>query len=203
MSRRADVLEVLRSAAAPMTIIELADALEVHPNTARFHLEALLEAGQVERVDADHRGPGRPPQLFRAARRMDPGGPTRYRVLADILTQGLAAEQDPGARALDIGRAWGRGVPQPKSDTPTGALVGLLDEFGFAPERSVSDEVRLRHCPFLALAETRATVVCPIHLGLMQGALESWQSPISVDRLDAFVEPDVCLVHLTTEGDTR
>jgi predicted ArsR family transcriptional regulator len=81
--------------------------------------------------------------------------------------------------------------------------VGLLDEFGFAPERSVSDQVRLRHCPFLELAETRAAVVCPIHLGLMQGALESWQSPIGVDRLDAFVEPDLCLVHLTTEGDTR
>ncbi|ART70888.1 transcriptional regulator [Mycobacterium dioxanotrophicus] len=203
MSRRADVLEILRAATEPMTIIELADALEVHPNTARFHLEALVDTGQVQRVDSDHRGPGRPPQLFRAVRRMDPGGPTRYRVLADILTQALATEPDPGARALDIGRAWGRGVPQPNSDSPAGALVGLLDEFGFAPERSVSDQVRLRHCPFLELAETRAAVVCPIHLGLMQGALESWQSPIGVDRLDAFVEPDLCLVHLTTEGDTR
>lgn len=203
MSRRADVLELLRSATEPMTIIELADALEVHPNTARFHLEALVVTGQVERVDSDHHGPGRPPQLFRAARRMDPSGPTRYRVLADILTQGLAAEPDSSTRALDIGRAWGRGVPQPKSETPAGALVGLLDEFGFAPEQSVSGQVRLRHCPFLDLAETRASVVCPIHLGLMQGALESWQSPISVDRLDAFAEPDVCLVHLTTEGDSR
>jgi predicted ArsR family transcriptional regulator len=203
MSRRADVLETLRSAPAPMTIVELADALDVHPNTARFHLEALIDSGQVERVDADHRGPGRPPQLFRAARRMDPGGPTRYRVLADILTQGLAAENDPSARALDIGRAWGRGVPAPPSDTPEGALVGLLDEFGFAPEQSASHQVRLRHCPFLELAETRSSVVCPIHLGLMQGALESWHSPIGVDRLEAFAEPDLCLVHLTAEGDPR
>ena len=85
-------------------------------------------------------------------------------------------------------------------------LVGVLDELGFAPERRESggeQQIGLRHCPFLELAEARAGVVCPIHLGLMQGALESWESPVAVDGLDAFVEPDLCLAHLTLKGAAR
>jgi len=31
--------------------------------------------------------------------------------------------------------------------------------------------VRLRHCPFLELAEGYDQLVCRVHLGLMQGAL--------------------------------
>lgn len=85
-------------------------------------------------------------------------------------------------------------------------LIGMLDEFGFAPERRKSGkepQIGLRHCPFLELAETRTNVICPIHLGLMQGVLESSAAPITVDRLDAFVEPDLCLAHLTLEETAR
>jgi predicted ArsR family transcriptional regulator len=44
--------------------------------------------------------------------------------------------------------------------------------------------------------QDRFPVVCPIHLGLMQGALEAWNAPVTVDRLEAFVEPDLCLAHI-------
>ncbi|WP_372489458.1 helix-turn-helix domain-containing protein [Candidatus Mycolicibacterium alkanivorans] len=37
-SRRHDVLAVLRSAATPLSITEIAERLTIHPNTARFHL---------------------------------------------------------------------------------------------------------------------------------------------------------------------
>ena len=85
-------------------------------------------------------------------------------------------------------------------------LVGVLDGLGFAPERRTSDgnqQVGLRHCPFLELAETGGSVVCLIHLGLMRGALETWAAPVSVDRLDPFVEPDLCLAHITPVGAAR
>ena len=85
------------------------------------------------------------------------------------------------------------------ADEAVDRLVGVLDDLGFAPERRTSNgaqSIGLRHCPFLELAETRGTVVCPVHLGLMQGALETWTAPVSVDRLDAFVEPDLCLAHI-------
>ncbi|WP_261898408.1 helix-turn-helix transcriptional regulator [Mycobacterium marinum] len=207
------VLRVLKAAPGPMSITAIADELGVHPNTVRFHLDTLVSDGRVEQVEPDRKRPGRPPLMFRAIPQMDPGGPRHYRLLAEILTMSLAAGRDPRAKALAAGRAWGR---QLESPAPHGKkmgakesidhLVGVLDELGFAPERRESggeQQIGLRHCPFLELAETRASVVCPIHLGLMQGALESWESPVAVDRLDAFVEPDLCLTHLTLEGTTR
>ncbi|MGV0742292.1 helix-turn-helix transcriptional regulator [Mycolicibacterium sp. XJ870] len=201
--RRIDVLTALKASRTPLSIAQIAAQLGVHANTVRFHLDTLLDNRQVERVQPHHRGPGRPPQLYRAIRRMDPHGPTRYRMLAEILIQGLAADENPAAKALEIGRTWGRTVERPATDSPLDAMVGLLEEFGFAPEPPVAGELRLRHCPFLELATTPAAVVCSIHLGLMQGALESWQAPLTVDRLEAFVEPDMCLAHLTANGEVR
>lgn len=210
--RRREVLQALKAAPAAMSIAAIADQLGVHPNTVRFHLDALVGDGLVERVEVDLRRPGRPALMFRATRQMDPGGPRHYRVLAEILALGFVASRDPGVRALAAGRAWGRGLESPAGDIEAvGAeesvehLVGVLDELGFEPERRESDgktQIGLRHCPFLELAETRTSVVCPIHLGIMQGALESWVAPITVERLDAFAEPDLCLAHLTAEGVT-
>ena len=48
--RREEVLEVLRSAVGPLGIAEIAERLGVHPNTVRFHLNALTRAGRVERL---------------------------------------------------------------------------------------------------------------------------------------------------------
>jgi len=200
-----------------MSIVAIADELGVHPNTVRFHLDSLVAADQVEQVEPGRKGPGRPPLMFQAVRQMDRGGTRHYRLLAEILSMAFAAEPDPQAKAVAAGRAWGlrldsgldsgleSGLESPPEDATSAEesidrLVEVLDELGFAPERRVSNgdqQVGLRHCPFLELAETRATVVCPIHLGLMQGALETWGAPVSVDRLDAFVEPDLCLAHIT------
>ena len=206
--RREDVLAAVRGAASTMTITAIAEQLGVHPNTVRFHLDTLVAEGRVERVDPDHRRPGRPPLMFRAVRRMDPGGTRRYQLLADILTVGLAADRNASAKALKAGRAWASRMTRPTRKAPgsqesVDRLVGLLDELGFAPQRRTAHgeaQVGLRHCPFLELVEGRSSVVCPIHLGLMQGALDAWDAPVTVDRLDAFVEPDLCLAHLTPKG---
>ena len=51
------------------TLGELADLAEVHPNTARAHVRALLDAGALERSSVPARGRGRP----RIAYRLSPG----------------------------------------------------------------------------------------------------------------------------------
>ncbi|BCZ25227.1 transcriptional regulator [Mycobacterium senriense] len=207
--RRRAVMRLLRASPDPMSIAGIAAELSVHPNTVRFHLDSLVADGQVEHVELDRKGPGRPPLMFRAVRQMDRGGPRHYRLLAEILATAFATERDPGPKALAAGRAWGQKMDaelHPVPDDAGGAeeaiahLIDVLDELGFAPERRVSDgeqQVGLRHCPFLELAENSSSVVCPVHLGLMQGAMETWGAPVSVDRLDPFVEPDLCVAHLT------
>ncbi|WP_084526049.1 helix-turn-helix transcriptional regulator [Nocardia vaccinii] len=205
--RRGEVLAVLRASPDALSIVDIATRLRLHPNTVRFHLEALVEAGQAERVEHPRTGPGRPPQMFRAHAGMDPAGPRNYQLLADILTAQLATDPDPAARAAEAGRAWGHRIagdmptPPPNAEQAVGELVRVLDEVGFDPDPESGGggtRIRLRHCPFLDLATARAKVVCPIHLGLMQGVLEGRDAPVAVDRLEPFVTPDLCLAHLTT-----
>lgn len=203
--RRLDVLRALKETSGPASIKDLADRLDVHPNTVRFHLESLVDAGQVERVELTHRGPGRPPQLFRAVPGMDPAGPRSYQVLVEILLQALVDDPEAGRRAAEAGRAWGRrygaALSQAQGGDPSGVaesmdrLGALLDDIGFAPEVEES-RIGLRHCPFLEVATAQPQIVCAIHLGLMQGAVGEWQAPLTVDHLAPFIEPDLCVAHI-------
>lgn len=210
-ARRSEVLRLLRDAPGPMGISDIADRMGVHPNTVRFHLDTLVESGQVERAAAAPRTTGRPPLRYLPVRTMDPTGPRRYDLLGELLLDALATVPDAGARAVEAGRAWGRRQAlastsvqgaHPSGDPVTG-LLELLDAADFAPELRRDrgqQQIALGNCPFLELARTGSAIVCSIHLGLMQGALGAWRSPETVERLEPFAEPDRCLAHLATRG---
>ena len=59
-------------------------------------------------------------------------------------------------------------------------------------------QLRLRRCPFREVAENHQDVVCPLHLGLMQGALAQMRAPVTADRLEPFAEPSLCIAYLAT-----
>ena len=200
--RRQHVLRLLRSSERALSIGELALQLEAHPNTIRMHLQGLTEAGQVERVEAVRSGPGRPPLMFRASRRMDPAGPRNYRFLVEMLIAELNAAPDPGARAVEIGRRWAVREVEPPASPLTAAeavswLIGLLDRIGFAPEPGAgAGQIDLRNCPFLETVQPHDRLVCALHLGFMRGAVDR-VGAVSVDELIPFAEPDVCRVLLS------
>ncbi|MFC4332693.1 helix-turn-helix transcriptional regulator [Streptomyces andamanensis] len=240
--RRRDVLDVLRSAAGPLGVAETAERTGVHPNTVRFHLDALVAEGRVERRTEEPRragrrpGPGRPRTVYAPRPGMDRAGVRGYHLLARMLLAELAS-RGPGARdaAVRTGRAWGRSLAQPPSrsqpqavpraeslplplplplptPTPSGPsptaaesadrLVALLGDLGFDPvsEGSGGDgpprRIRLRHCPFLELAEEYGELVCPLHLGLMQGALAELGASLTASGLEPFATAESCLAHL-------
>lgn len=216
--RRLQVLQALKDQPTPMSINDLASELEVHPNTVRFHLDNLVQNGQVDRVEIEQRTTGRPPQLFQPVPGMDPTGPRHYQLLAKLLIQTLADLPDQRARAIKAGRAWGAARAVAMADDGSDArtdsgtadsgtaitqLVNLLDEIGFAPKllnTAKAPQIALRHCPFLELAVDQSQIVCGLHLGIMQGAMQSWHAADTVDRLDPFVEPNICVAHLSSSG---
>jgi predicted ArsR family transcriptional regulator len=204
--RRQDVLRLLRSSESPLSIGELARRLGVHPNTVRLHLDVLVDAGRVERADVPRSGPGRPPLMFRASRRMDPAGLRNYRFLAEMLITELSDAHDPTARAIAIGRRWAVRDVEPPAAASTPAevttwLIGLLDRVGFAPEAGAREgEIDLRNCPFLEAVQPPDRLVCALHLGFMRGAADRAGRSVSVDELIPFAEPDLCRVVLGARG---
>ncbi|MFF1407121.1 helix-turn-helix transcriptional regulator [Streptomyces sp. NPDC058294] len=210
--RRREVLDVLRAAPAPLGVAETAERMGLHPNTVRFHLDGLVADGLVERRTEPSVGPGRPRTVHTARPGMDRGGPRDYRLLARILLNRWAAADPAQARAeaVETGRVWGRSLvdPPPPHEPPAPErsvtrLLGLLDGLGFAPQPEGGGgpdrpprRIRLRHCPFLELAEERSDLVCPLHLGLMQGALARLGAPLTATALEPFAEPESCLAHL-------
>ncbi len=207
---RARVLRVVREAgAAPLGVREIAERAGLHPNTTRFHLDGLSEAGLVERVAEDRDRPGRPRVMYRAEAA---DGRHSYRLLAEMLASLVSGLlPDPERAALEAGRAWGRHLadaPAPfQRLDPAEALKRLnrlMAGIGFSPEfehdtgHTDPDEVRIRvrNCPFGTVAEQHADVVCRLHLGLIQGALEELDVPMAADRLDPLVEPHLCLAYL-------
>lgn len=203
--RRRAIADLLMQANEPKPIADIAALVGVHGNTVRFHLDALIADGLAERVEGVADGPGRPPVRYRGIRRMDPAGPRNYQLLAKVLAGLLSEFSGAGEAAFRAGQSWGAeaigsvpandaGSTQPEVDR----LVGLLDDMGFQPHtgEGATSTIELRHCPFLEIAQDRRDIICPVHLGLMQGALARLDAPTAVERLEPFAQPDRCVAHL-------
>jgi predicted ArsR family transcriptional regulator len=204
--RRQALLEALRASDAPLGVTELAERLAIHPNTVRFHLDALVTQGLVDHQLEEPTGRGRPRTVYTPHPGMDRGGRRQYHLLAKILLGQLSTRPDAGAAAETAGRNWGsylvEQVPpsrQPGVAEATQRLTTMMTDLGFAPEAGSgsADRIRLRHCPFLELAEEYSSTLCPLHLGLMRGALAEIRAPITATNLEPFAEPDACIVHLS------
>ena len=206
---RVRILGVLREAEAPLDARELGTRVGLHLNTVRSHLRVLAEAGLVSARREERTRPGRPRVLYEAAPEpLDERALTSYRLLAQILASSLAgSERDPSARAQEAGRAWGAHLvrkPPPftsssKKET-IDEVVRLQEEFGFKPQlrRAKSgQEIVLKRCPFEEVATTYQAVICPVHLGLIRGALAQLGTDVEADRLEPFAEPSACVGHLT------
>jgi predicted ArsR family transcriptional regulator len=207
--RRAEVLDLLRAAHVPLGVQDVADRVGLHVNSARFHLDALVEAGLAARTPRARSTPGRPSLVYQA---VDGGaaaaGQRHFRLLAEMLTSLVAGMlPDPGRAATQAGREWGRYLTEPpapyqrlSATEAIGKLTATLDDIGFAPQAPDGETppsvLRLRQCPFREVAEGHQDVVCALHLGLMQGALTQMRAPVTADRLEPFAEPSLCLAHL-------
>ena len=206
---RVRILEALQEAEAPLDARELGTRVGLHWNTVRSHLRVLAEAGLVSARREERTRPGRPRVLYEAAGEpLDERALASYRLLVQILASHLAgSERDPSARAEEAGRLWGAQLvrrPPPfttisKTET-IDQVVRLHQQYGFRPQLRQAkngQEIVLKHCPFQEVATTYQTVICPVHLGLIRGALTELRTGVEADWLEPFAEPGACVAHLT------
>lgn len=84
------------------------------------------------------------------------------------------------------------------ADQSLETVMRIFARLGFACEfDSVNgDHVTMRDCPYRDIARGNPAVICAVHLGVLRGALGAAFSPVTVDRLDPFVDDDTCMAHL-------
>ena len=201
-TRYAIYLELAR-AQSPRSTADISDALGLHPNTVRPHLERMREAGLLE-VEVDGRGSvGRPQHRYAIAPDAPLLGlePPAYPLLARMLAQ-LAAnaglQPDAAAAAgAEQGRALATAHARERSCVR--ALTNALAELGFDP--AVGDDgtavtIAFTHCPFRDLAEAHPEVVCNLHRGLVEGFVEH-RGGADVERFGTLADRDPCQVELS------
>jgi predicted ArsR family transcriptional regulator len=202
---RAALLETLQAQPEPTSIPALAAVTGLHANTLREHLDALRRDGLVARTPARPSGRGRPGWLYSATARSQDDPRPEYAGLAAALAAVIVrTSPEPSEEARRAGTDWGRrlahdaGAPDEDGDLAARRRVtGIFEEMGFAPEPDADDrEVRLTRCPLLEAAHQQPDVVCAVHLGIAQGALETYGAPADDVELLPFVEPGACLLRL-------
>lgn len=194
------------------SVADLSAATGAHPNTVRLALSDLHTAGLVQRSRVATGGRGRPRfayTLTPAGRNAQPSGRAfrEYRSLTGAFATHLATRSDDaGAEARAIGRTWGAALSQeqtgPAAPGAEDRVIDLLAELGFGPTPQESG-VALRTCPLLELAKEMPEVICQVHQGLVEGALEHHGAPAGDVRLIPFAEIGACRLHLHAEQTER
>jgi predicted ArsR family transcriptional regulator len=188
---------------------EAAEAAGVARTLAAHHLDRLAEAGLLEsgsRRLTGRSGPGagRPAKVYTRARaERSVSLPARdYRTAAELLAE--AAEQ-AGLDAELCAAARRRGEALRGSAAPCGGLeqaVDMLAARGYEPHLEGAEGatgaaarvVRMRNCPFHAVAERFPPLVCGMNLALLEGLLGT-DGPVHA-RMDA--RPGDCCVVVET-----
>ncbi|AJQ90086.1 helix-turn-helix transcriptional regulator [Propionibacterium freudenreichii] len=159
------LMDALLTAPGPMTVAQLGVDAEMRPNTVRFHLAHLGDAGLVSGVSARTTTRGRPGVLYRATARAFDSGPQHPRLLTEVLMHHFLADaatpppsvEDPQRpttvweRARRAGRAWSSHVETLPGGSPAhggagpehvtdgtaqfDALLTQLGNWGLAPNR--------------------------------------------------------------------
>lgn len=194
------IYQELAGSRDPLSVRELADALELHPNTVRPHLEQMREVGLVV-VAAVHRGTvGRPEHRYSLAVGAPSAGldPPAHTLLAALLAA-LAERGGAGVdEAVATGSTWGEEAVHRTPDAECARLLlGELDRLGFEPasvQQGPCLDVAFQHCPFKELAEAYPELVCNLHRGIVEGIVGDRGV---VEYFGALYDRDPCTVSVT------
>ena len=163
----------------PVDRDEAAGALEIGRPLAAFHLDRLVEGGLLD-VEYHRRsgrtgpGAGRPAKFYRRAdeRELEVSlPPRRYGLAAEILADGLDRSGEPLAAAgvLEAARAVGNRLAAAVAPaTGRDGLVEVLRGNGYEPFEGSGGVIRLRNCPFHALAAQHRQLTCSMNLALLE-----------------------------------
>ncbi len=140
---RSELFELLGKLGRRATTDELAEALDLHPNGIRRHLEYLQRAGLIRR-EGVRQPRGRPKDGWSLDPDARPGGeePRGYGELGRWLARAIPARPGNLREVEATGRAIGRELPMADSGPSVASGLGDFERavtwLGFAPRRQVT-----------------------------------------------------------------
>jgi predicted ArsR family transcriptional regulator len=185
---RRQVYDAVRRAGGPMTRDEVAQATGINRRLTTFHLDRLAAAGLLDtdyaRPPGRHGpGAGRPAKRYRAGEvELELSVPPRHYVFAArLLAQAIDREPtDAVAGSLQVARAEGERIGRAgRSEGRFAAkrnrttAIEALSDLGYEPALTAASTVRLRNCPFRAVADIAPELVCGMNRELVAGLLEA------------------------------
>jgi predicted ArsR family transcriptional regulator len=188
----------------PVSRDEAAAAAGIGRTLAAYHLDrlaadGLLNVAYKRRSGRSGPGAGRPAKLYaRAEREVSVSVPPRdYHLAARLLADAAAADTGGHTRRALSAAAerLGHEIAQEAA-----ALEPLLRERGYEPFHDEDGVVRMRNCPFHAVAQRHPEIVCEMNLALLGGLVAALDTP----GLTATLEPGPgrCCVALRNSAQT-
>ena len=178
---RRRVLELIETAHRPMTAAEVASALDLHHNTVREHLDALVDAGFVEVSSMPTGRRGRPALRYASTAPNPEEVLDSYLTLLDAIAETLGTGPRAHELALAIGRRWAQMTPAAQQVEDPGEAAGPaeraahllpdLSMMGFAPEPH-GDTLVLKACPLVTRDRVPHPLVCVMHEGYLNEVYE-------------------------------
>jgi len=178
--------QLCRSAPDPVSVRDLTEVFDLHPNAIRQHLTRLEQAGLVSSSPHREGGAGRPRRVYRATPEALRVGATRGNpgVVLAVLEDALQALPADHETLVEFGRAWGRAWARRRrseNGTPRGRraraelLATELAIWGWEPttdRRNGSLRVVTGRCLFRGASPDGNGRCCALEEGFLSGLTE-------------------------------
>ncbi|RFU65690.1 helix-turn-helix transcriptional regulator [Peribacillus glennii] len=176
-----------------VTVQDIADSFNIHPNVARLHLSKLEDVNMlISKTKKNGKG-GRPSRLYRLSEDVvQLHFPFRdYQLLSKIAIQTILSLGEEGKQALyQTGKQFGYELAakntayanQPIESLPFEQKIRILKSAatmaGFSPELHINEDqtkiyFQIFNCPFKEVAVNEPEVVCTMHNAFLSGMFQS------------------------------
>lgn len=183
-----------------VTVQEIADNFNIHPNVARLHLTKLEDVNMLVSQTRKTGKGGRPSRLYRLSGEViQLHFPYRdYQLLSKIAIETMSTLGEVGQKALyDTGRKFGlelieqqlsrnmQSVDQLSFDEKINIVKTASTIAGLSPDFQISEDKKKVHfqifnCPFKEVAQEHMENVCEMHVQFLKGMFQALFSDIEL-----------------------
>ncbi|UII54839.1 helix-turn-helix domain-containing protein [Cytobacillus spongiae] len=176
-----------------VTVQEIADQFNIHPNVARLHLSKLEDVNMLVSETKKTGKGGRPSRLYRLSDDViQLSFPFRdYQLLSKIAIESMLAFGEEGKKALyTTGKKFGseiitqevKRLPDSANEMTFEQKLNIMKNAatiaGFYPEFEINEDhskiyFQIFNCPFKELAKDHTESVCNMHFQFLKGMFDS------------------------------